>query len=278
MEIKIYTCLSTPLNHLFFSHEARLSIFFKIYDDLIKKSLFWSIIDNSTSNPLRTTMTAISQKTLKFLEDLKQNNDRDWFLVNKARFEEAKKEFEQFIDNLILEIAKFDSSISHHTAKDCIFRIYRDVRFSKDKSPYKTHLGAHITPAAKKSDIHSKAGYYIHIEPSGSMLAGGAYLPPGPWVKAIRQEIAYNADELKKILTGASFKKYFGEIEGGKLKKAPKGYAPDHPEIELLRFKSYLATHRCSDKDVTASDFLNHSAKVFKALYPFDQFLNRANE
>ena len=110
-------------------------------------------------------MSTITKKTFQFLKELKQNNNREWFLENKSRYEEAKKEFETFIDALIAEISKFDRSISHHTAKDCVFRIYRDVRFSKDKSPYKTHLGAHITSAAKKSEIHSRAGYYIHIGP-----------------------------------------------------------------------------------------------------------------
>lgn len=221
-------------------------------------------------------MTIITQNTFDFLSDLKLNNDRDWFLANKPRFEEAKKEFEYFIAQLIGEITRFDNSIAHHSAKNCIFRIYRDVRFSKDKSPYKTHFGAHISSAAKRSEIHSRAGYYIHIEPGGSILAGGAYLPPGPWIKAIRQEISYNADDLKKILNKPAFKDYFGEIEGEKLKRAPKGYDPDHPEIELLKYKSFLAVNKCTDQQVFSSDFTAHCASVFKALYPFDQFLNNA--
>ena len=221
-------------------------------------------------------MSTISNNTFQFLKDLKLNNKRDWFLENKPRFEDAKKEFEIFIDALIIEVSKFDSSIGHHTAKECIFRIYRDVRFSKDKSPYKTHLGAHITSAAKRSEIHSRAGYYIHIGPGESMLAGGAYLPQGPWIKAIRQEISYNADDLKKILNEEKFKTYFNGMEGEQLKRAPKGYEPDHPEIELLKYKSFLASNKCSDNQVTSKDFLNHSINAFKALYPFDQFLNKA--
>ena len=110
------------------------------------------------------------------------------------------------------------------------------------------------------------------------MLAGGAYMPPGPWIKAIRQEIAYNADEFKSILNSDSFKKHFGEMEGEKLKKAPQGYAPDHPEIELLKYKSFLATNKPADKMVTSPDFLSYCAEVFKALHPFDHFLNRSNE
>jgi len=223
-------------------------------------------------------MSTISNDTFLFLNELKSNNNRDWFLENKPRYEEAKNEFEVFIDALIAEISKFDSSIGHHTGKGCIFRIYRDVRFSKDKSPYKTHLGAHITSALKRSEIHSRAGYYIHIGSGESMLAGGAYLPQGPWLKAIRQEIAYNGDEFRSIMNSPSFKKYFGEIEGEKLKKAPKGYQPDHPEIELLKHKSFLATNKVKDSEVTSPKFLSHSTDAFKALFPFDQFLNKASD
>lgn len=221
-------------------------------------------------------MTTISKSTFNFLKELKQNNNRDWFMDNKPKYQEAKLEFEGFIDDLIASISKFDNSIGHHTGKECVFRIYRDVRFSKDKSPYKTHLGAHITSAAKKSEIHTRAGYYIHIGPGESMLAGGAYLPQGPWIKAIRQEIAYNADDLRKIINGKKFKEYFGEIEGEKLKRAPKGYEPDHPEIELLKYKSFLASNKVSDAEVVSKNFIQHGTDVFKTIFPFDQFLNRA--
>lgn len=220
-------------------------------------------------------MKTIPKSTLQFLKDLKQYNDRDWFNDNKTRYEEARQEFEQFIDELIQSIAVFDPSIAHHTAKGCVFRVYRDVRFSKDKSPYKTNFGAHITAASKKSEIHSRAGYYIHIEPGESILAGGAYLPKGDWLKAIRKEIDENGGELKKILNSQNFRRYFGEIEGEKLKTSPRGYSLDHPEIELLRYKSFLATHRVTDEQVLADDFLQHSTKVFEVLYPFDQFLNK---
>jgi len=221
-------------------------------------------------------MEQISKATLKFLKELKANNNRDWFIANKPRFETAKKEFEAFIENLLLEISGFDPGIGHHNAKDCIFRIYRDVRFSKDKSPYKTHFGAHVTSAAKKSEIHSRAGYYIHIGPGESMLAGGAYLPQGPWLKAIRNEIAHNADAFRKIINSKGFKEYFGEMEGEQLKTAPRDFPKDHPEIALLKYKSFLASHKCRDADVTSPGFLKHAAKTFKALYPFDQFLNNA--
>lgn len=197
-------------------------------------------------------------------------------MANKPRYEAAHKEFLHFIDALIGEIAGFDPGIMHYTAKDCVFRIYRDVRFSKDKSPYKTHFGAHITPAPKKSEIHTRAGYYLHLEPGATMLAGGAYLPESKWLKAIRQEIAYNTAEFRGILNDGNFKKYFGEIEGEKLKTPPKDYPADHPAIELLKHKSYLATHLCTDEQVLSGVFLKHCAEAFSALHPFDLFLNRA--
>lgn len=223
-------------------------------------------------------MQQITKPTFQFLKDLKKNNDRDWFNENKTRYEKSKKEFEEFIDELIAEIAKFDKTIAHFTAKQTIFRIYRDVRFSKDKSPYKTHFGAHITAAPKKSEIHTRAGYYIHLEPGASMLAGGAYLPEGNWLKAIRQEISYNAKTLHDIIQNPEFQKYFGGIEGEKLKTAPRDYPKDHPEIELLKHKSFLAVHQCGDNEVLSDSFLNHCVQTFKALYPFDQFLNQASD
>lgn len=220
----------------------------------------------------------LSKLTLTFLKDLKANNNREWFTANKPRYEAAKADFEKFIDALIPKIAAFDKSVAHQTAKSCVFRIYRDVRFSKDKSPYKTHFGAHITSTVKRSEVHSSAGYYVHIEDGASILAGGAYLPPSDWLNAIRQEIDYNTEEFKKIINGTDFKKYFGKIEGDKLSRPPKGYEPTHPEIELLKLKSFLASHNLSNKQLLSDDLLSHSTKVFKTLYPFDSFLNRAKD
>ncbi len=220
----------------------------------------------------------ISKRVFEYLTNLKQNNNREWFNEKKASYEAVKEEFEVFIDKLIPGIAGFDETISHHIAKKCIFRIYRDVRFSKDKSPYKTHLGAHITPAKNKSDTNAGAGYYIHIEPGASILAGGAYQPQALWLKNIREEIDYNSADFKKIIEADSFKKFFGSIEGEKLKRNPKGYANDHPEIELLKFKSFTAVHNLVDQQVLANDFLDHTIKVFKVLHPFNSFLNQALE
>ncbi len=223
-------------------------------------------------------MKAISQTTLKFLKDLSSNNNRDWFLTNKSRYEEAKEEFEKFMASLLLEITRFDSQIAHFTARDCIFRIYRDIRFSNDKSPYKTHFGAYVSSAARKSDFHSRAGYYIHIAPGTSMLARGAYQPDSSWLKGIRNEIAHDADGFRAIISAPNFKKYFGNLEGERLKTTPRDFPADHPEIDLLRYKSFLASHTCLDTQLIQPDFLDHATSTFRALYPFNQYLNEAFE
>lgn len=216
----------------------------------------------------------ISPKTYQFLKELEQNNNRPWFQANKNRYEEARANFEEFISKLILEIARFDPPIGDLEAKKSVFRIYRDTRFSNDKRPYKTNFGAHLV--AYESKVHDRAGYYIHLQPGNTFLAGGAYLPPGPWIKAIRNAIDQKGKEFQKILTHPDFKKYFREIEGEKLKTTPRDYPADHPFIKLLRYKSFIAAHQLKDKDAMQEDFLKNAAKVFKALKPFDDFLNRS--
>ena len=217
----------------------------------------------------------ISNKTLSFLKDLSKHNNRDWFTKNKSRYEEANNEFKEFVGALIREVAKFDKTVANLEAKNCVFRIYRDVRFSKDKSPYKNHFGAHIIAGGKKSE-GMRAGYYMHISPGECFLAGGAHMPPSEWINAIRKEIHYNAKELKKIISAKDFKKYFGKITGEKLSSVPRGYDKTHPEIELLKHKSFLAVHNMKESQVTSKDFTSHAAKVFKAMKPFDTFLNQS--
>jgi len=216
----------------------------------------------------------LSASTLKYLKDLAAHNERDWFQDTKPRFEKAKEEFEEFIEFLIHGISEFDASVKGLEAKRCIFRIHRDVRFSKDKSPYKTHFGAHI--GAFASQVHDRAGYYVHIEPQNSMLGGGAYQPPPPWLAAIREAIDSDGAALNRILASASFKKYFGALEGETLKTTPKGYPPDHRHIDLLRHKGFLAVHRPTDTEIVAPNFPKHVLQVFKALKPFDDYLNAA--
>ena len=216
----------------------------------------------------------LQRSTLDFLKKLKQNNNREWFEKNKPVYNVAKKEFEEFISAIIAGISSFDPAVKHLEAKKCLFRINRDVRFAKDKSPYKSNFGAIISPGGKKS---FSAGYYIHLEPGNSFFAGGVYMPPAPELHAIRQEIDYNTKEFQKIILEKNFKKHFGKLdESDKLKTAPKGYAKDHPAIEILKNKSYIVVNEVQDDQILKADLLKYSLKVFKTLYPFDAFLRRA--
>lgn len=219
-------------------------------------------------------MATVSADTFKFLKDLAKNNNKEWFTANKKRYDAAKADFEVFVAELIQQVAKFDPAIGALDAKKCIFRIYRDTRFSKDKTPYKINMGANFS--ASPSKIHDHAGYYIHIEPGKSFLAGGAYEPQTPWINKIRQEIDYNTKDFKKLITAASFKKNFGEIQGDKLKTVPKGFPKDHPELSLLQYKSFLLVHNCDDKLAQSDGFMKHLTDVYKSMKPFNDFLNRA--
>ncbi len=218
----------------------------------------------------------LSQSILKFLSQLAKNNDREWFQDHRDEFEAAKAEFQQFVSALVQGIAEFDSSLEGIDAAKCIFRIYRDTRFSKDKSPYKTHFGAHLSAAANK--FQHRAGYYVHIEPGASMLGGGAYMPPTEWLRPIRNHIEQHGDRLKKIISAAAFKKHFGALEGESLKTAPQGFDPNHKYIDLLKRKSLVAVHKPSDKEVTSPVFFKQVLVTFKAVKPLDDFLNEALE
>jgi uncharacterized protein (TIGR02453 family) len=214
----------------------------------------------------------ITRKTFAFLTALKGHNDRDWFQAHKSEYLEAKSEFEGLVGELIGRISAFDPAVKGLDPRKCIFRINRDTRFGKDKSPYKTNMGAHIGPSANK--FHEHAGYYLHLEPGNSFLGGGSYMPSPAWLKAIRQAISEDGKFFRRILGAASFKKNFGEMEGEKLKTAPQGYGSDHPHIDLLRHKNFLAMHPLKDTEITAAAFGKEAASVFKALLPFNRFLN----
>jgi uncharacterized protein (TIGR02453 family) len=215
----------------------------------------------------------ITKEVFDFLKELKENNTRDWFTANKKNYEKQKKSVEAIITQLITDVHSFDSEIIGITYKDCMFRINRDIRFSNDKSPYKTNFGGFIAKGGRNS---MNAGYYLHIEPGGSFIGGGIYMPPADKLKLVRNEIYFNVEEFKKIITDKDFIRYFKEIwDDNKLKNAPKDFPKDYPDIELLKFKNYTVIHKLDDNQLLLPDFRNYIIEVFKAMYPLNRFINR---
>ena len=214
---------------------------------------------------------------LAYLKDLKKNNNREWFNKNKSRYIGAKEEFELFINNLIPQIKSFDNSIGVVTAKDCIFRIYRDVRFSKNKAPYKTHMAAYIAANGRKSKF---GGYYIHIEPDNkSFIACGVHSPEALVLKEIRYEIYDKTEEFKQILNKTDFNKIFPKIYGEKLKTAPKGFPKDFEDIELLNYKSYAVVNKLNNDFIkNENNLIQNLINLYKIGYPLNAFLNRVIE
>jgi len=215
----------------------------------------------------------ITSFVLSFLAELEENNNRDWFQQNKKRYDEALKNIQEFVTQVIGGISVFDASISSQKAKDCIFRIYRDVRFSHDKTPYKTHFGAYIAPSGRKS---GDAGYYIHIQNNASFLVGGLWSPEPVVLKKIREEIYYAPDELVAIIENKSFKSIFGTlIEEGSLKKAPKNYPDDFEHIKLLKYKHFCAEKTVSNAEVTSENFLEHCLQLLEISAPLVKYMNK---
>jgi len=212
---------------------------------------------------------------LKFLQRLSKNNNRVWFEKNRTTYLQAKDDFDQFLETLLEELIKFEDGLAGLNPKKLAFRIYRDVRFSKDKRPYKGNMGAGFSPGGK---MIQEPGYYLHIEPGNkSLLAGGLYMPDANNLAKIRQEIDYNTERILKILNDRKFKKLFPSLgDFDKLKTAPKGYVKDHPHIELLKHKSFIVSHPFSDKEVKDKKFAKHVAAIAKIIKPLNDFLKDA--
>ncbi len=214
---------------------------------------------------------------LEYLSELRDNNERGWFESNRTAYQTAKKQFEAFIDLLIDELGAFED-LADVSAGDCIFRIHRDVRFSKDKSPYKSHMAAAIAPGGRKS---TRLAYYVHLEPfDNSIIAGGLHMPSAEQIGRFREAIGRDAGPFKAIVGNEEHRSFYGPIDGenGKLKTAPQGYSRSHPEIELLRLKEVVAVHHITDQAVLAPDFAAHAVDAFVALKPFLDYLNRIVE
>lgn len=212
---------------------------------------------------------------LKFLADLSKHNNREWFEKNKGRYLEAKDEFGVFITGLLNEALKFDNSLSGLDPKKIAFRIYRDVRFSKDKRPYKTNMGAAFSAVGKGLGL---PGYYLHIEPGNkSFVAGGLFMPEPANLAKVRQEIDYNASQLVKIFSDKKFSHTFGKFwDEDKLKRAPKGFEETHKHIEWLKLKSFIVNHKFKDAEVKNAKFLTAVVQSFKMLKPLNTYLTEA--
>lgn len=213
-------------------------------------------------------------KILSFLSALKKNNNREWFEKNKPRYLDAKQQFEDFVSGMLTELAKFNKGYDGLDPKKLPFRIYRDVRFSKDKRPYKVNMGAGFSPGGK---MIQEPGYYLHIQPGESFVAAGLYQPDPAYLAKVRQEIDYNTKSFERILNDKKFKSAFGSLDDfDKLKTAPKGYPKDHPHIDMLKHKSYIVSHYFSDKQVKGKKFLKKLIDVCKTAKPLNDFLNQA--
>ena len=217
----------------------------------------------------------MSQNYLTFLSELSQNNHKDWMDRHRDRYQSVRREFMDDVEELLAEISLWEPGMSTFKAKDCVFRQNRDIRFSANKDPYKTNLAAYFSVGGKKSN---GPGYYLHIQPGGSFLAGGIWMPPSDTIKRIRQEIDYSGSELLEILEGSDFKAAFGGLEGEQLKTSPKGYDADHPYIDLLRFKSFIVSTPITDDEVSSRKFKSKAITHFKKMKPFHDFLARAIE
>ena len=218
----------------------------------------------------------IQGATLKFLKDLGKNNNKAWFDTNRNRYVEAKEDFEQFITSLLVRHGKKDPDIAGLTAKQCTFRINRDVRFSKNKSPYKNNMGAGLNKGGKKSGF---AGYYFHLQPGNSFIGGGLWTPEPASVKKVRQEIDYCWDEFKGILRHKKFKSYYSDLykdEEISLVKVPQGFEKDNPAAEYLKLKSWIAQKSIPDKALSSKELLSICAEGLLALQPVIAFFNRA--
>lgn len=221
----------------------------------------------------------IQKSTLDFLKALKKNNNKIWFDQNREKYNTTKDNFDEFVALLLEQMILFDEDLKELSSKNCTFRINRDIRFSKDKTPYKINLSASFNKGGKKS---INAGYYFHLQPGGnSFVGGGLWMPEAIELKKLRQEIDYCFPEFKKIINASSFKKHYSELEKDEkqmLVNVPKGYEKENPAADFLRMKSFIATKNLSDEKVTSVNLVKETTQAFKALMPLIKFINRSFE
>lgn len=210
----------------------------------------------------------ITKKTFQYLKELAQNNSKEWMSENRDWYLQSKMEIVAFADNLIALMNEIDD-LEHTTGKNCLFRINRDIRFSKDKSLYKTHFSGRL----KRASEALRGGYYFHIEPGNSFLAGGFFKPEPEDLLHIRKQLELLGDELQKISSKNEFKKLFGEIAGEKVLTAPRGFTKEQENINLIRYKQFILQHPLPDSVVKSSNFDHYTAEVYLAMRPFLNFM-----
>lgn len=213
----------------------------------------------------------MNAEIIQFLKELRANNNREWFQANKGRYDVLHKFFLDEVQQLINRIALFDPQVAGLEAKDCQFRIYRDLRFSPDKTPYKVHFAAYMAQGGRASE---RGGYYIHLEPGACMLSGGVWCPPPKLLKMLRQDIYDHIDEFVDIIEKPSFKKAFPVMEGEVLKRMPAGYPTDFKYDEIMKHKDFCFSGHKSDEFFMQEDWMDQTVKIFEELLPFNNFLN----
>lgn len=219
----------------------------------------------------------IYPETFEFLKNLAANNNRDWFMAHKKDHDNAKENVIEFAEALIKALSQVDPTVDANLdPKKCVMRIYRDIRFSLDKTPYKNNFGIGKLNSGNNNVMH--IGYYMHVQPDGSFIAGGSWMPENDQLKKIRQEIDYNADSLKKIVDDPEFIELFGEFRNQeeKLKSVPQGYSADNENIELLKLKSFVAYRNISNRDMTKEGIVDEIAALCSKIYPLNEFLKNA--
>lgn len=214
----------------------------------------------------------LAQESLLFLQDLALNNHRDWFISQKKRYESYKKNYLELTADFLAELQQIEPSLGQLEPKDCTFRINRDVRFSADKSPYKTHMAIWASPGPKKQNL---AGFYVHIAPGASFIAAGLHQPDAAQLRSVRNEIAFFHEDLERIVDDWNGTYFIDRTPENTLKTSPKGFEKTHPAIEFLQLKSFTVTHPLPDTAILSADFVQKTAQHFKKLAPFVAFLNR---
>jgi uncharacterized protein (TIGR02453 family) len=206
----------------------------------------------------------------QFLSDLKTHNSKEWFDSNRKEYQLLRDEFLLFISDVLIELGKIDDRFAAMNASKCIFRINRDIRFSKNKDPYKTNFGMNLNLSGSKEFF---CGFYLHLEPENTFFAGGTYLPPSAILQSIRQEIDYNATDFKKIVESKKFLHVFEGITGDSLSRPPKGYDADNEMINYIKLKSFIAEKRISTADLTSIQLKEMIVEYAELIMPLNNFL-----